>query len=72
MGHRKLVQWLRALVFLAEGLGLVPSTLMVVHNLYNSSSNGFNALFDFCGQQACMWYMSVHAGKELIYIILSK
>lgn len=40
-----MVQWLRALVVLPEVLGLVPSTHITAHNLYNPDSGESDTLF---------------------------
>ena len=66
-----MARWLRALGVLAEDLGLVPSTYMVVHNnpyLQFRCSNILPLLTSVDTKNTCGTHTYIYAGKPLICI----
>lgn len=62
LGARDVAQLLRALAFLLEDSGLIPSTYMATYNCVTPVSRSIT-FYGFCGHQACMWYIDIMQEK---------
>ena len=60
---------LRALVLLAEDLGLILSTHMTTHNHLELQFRGiWHPLLVFSDTRSCMWYTNMHVGQTALHI----
>ena len=61
LGAEEIPQWLKEHITLAEDLGSVPSThIKWLITIYQSSSKGYNTLFQFFRALLNLWHAHTH------------